>query len=117
MTEHDVFVATECPASAVRAVIEAALGAAFKPSQDAKPVPALAIGTTKVFFHDSHPFEDDVNFAVSQYRYWVNIEDSARDEGRQLAIARRMFDAVTAEGWPAMLSFGLQGNLAIYPSA
>ena len=117
MTQHDVFVATDCPGSAVRATIEVALGAAFKPSQDAEPVPALAIGTTKVFFHDGHPFEDDVDFAVSQYRYWVNIHDSARDENRQLAIARRVFDAVVAEGWSALLSFGLQGNLAVHPPA
>lgn len=117
MTQHDVFVATECPAPAIRATIETALGAAFTPSQDLEPVPALAIGTTKVFFHDGHPFEDDAGFAVSQYRYWVSVEDSARDEDRQLAIARRVFDAAKAEGWPAMLSFDLQGNLAVYPPA
>src|SRR5258707_1661616 len=102
MTQHDVFVATEYPAPVVRAVIEVALGTAFQPSHGPEPVPALTIGPTKVFFHDSHPFEDDADFAVSRYRYWVNVEDSAR----QLAIAQRVFDAVKAEGWPAMLSFG-----------
>jgi hypothetical protein len=51
-----------------------------------------------VFFHDSHPFEDDTDFAVSRYRYWVNVEDSARDQQRQLAIAQRVFDAVKARG-------------------
>jgi hypothetical protein len=115
MTEHDVFVSAERPAGVVRAVIEAALGTAFRPSQDPDPVPALAIGTTKVFFHDSHPFEDDADFAVSRYRYWVSVEDSARDEDRQFAIARQVFDSVKTEGWPVMLSFGLQGSLAVYP--
>jgi hypothetical protein len=115
MSQHDVFVATERPDSAVRAAIEAALGVAFGPSQDPEPVPASVIGTTKVFFHSSHPFEDDVDFPVSRYRYWISVEDSARDEERQLVIARQVFDTVKAEGWPAMLSFGLQGSLAVYP--
>ncbi len=115
MTQHDVFVATDYPVAVVRAVIEAALGNAFQPSQDPEPVPALTIGPTKVFLHDRHPFEDDADFAVSRYRYWVNVEDSARDQQRQLEIAQRVFDAVKAAGWPAMLSFGLQGHLAVYP--
>jgi hypothetical protein len=115
MTEHDIFVSTNSPAAVVRANIEAALGIAFKASQDAEPVPALAIGTTKVFFHDSHLFEDDQDFAVSRYRYWVSVEDSARDEERQLAIAQQVFDAMKAERWPVMLSFDLQGSLAVYP--
>lgn len=115
MTEHDVFFSGEGPADAVRAVIEAALGSAFRPSRDAEPVPALVARTTKVFFHDEHPFEDDAGFPASRYRYWVSVEDSARDEERQLAVARQVFDAVTAEGWSAMLSYGLQGSLAIYP--
>jgi hypothetical protein len=95
MTEHDVFVAGEDPASMVRAVIETALGMAFRPSQDSEPVPALAVGATKVFFHDDNPYEDDADFPVSRYRYWVSVEDSGRDEGRgskpyvQTAIAHR----------------------------
>jgi hypothetical protein len=116
MTEHDVFVSGDRPAAVVRAVIEAALGTTFRPSQDAEPVPAMTVGATKVFFHDDHPFEDDSDFPVSQYRYWVSVEDPDRDEERQLAVALRVFDAVKAEGWPTMLSFGLQGSLAIYPS-
>src|SRR5258708_35277081 len=59
MNEHDVFVAAECPASVVRAGIEAALGATFTLGHDPAPVPALVTGPTAVFFHDSHPFEDD----------------------------------------------------------
>lgn len=115
MTEHDVFVSGDGPADVVREFIEAALGAAFRPSQDTEPVLALAAGTTKVFFHDEHPFEDDAGFPVSRYRYWVSVEDSTRNEERQLAVARQVFDAVKAEGWSAMLSYGLQGNLAMYP--
>jgi hypothetical protein len=115
MNDHDVFVSAEAPADAVRAVIETALGAAFSPSQEPEPVPALAAGATKVFFQEDHPFEDDTNFAASRYRYWISVRDSARDEERQLAVARKVFDAVKAEGWPVMLSYGLQGNLAIYP--
>lgn len=115
MNEHDVFVSGEAPADIVRGVIEMALGAAFRPSQDPEPVPALITGATKVFFHGDHPFEDDTGFAVSRYRYWVSVRDSGRDEERQLAVARKVFDAVRAAGWPALLSYGLQGNLAIYP--
>lgn len=115
MNEHDVLVTAECPAAVVRAVIEAALGAAFTSGQALEPVPALAVGTTMVFFHDSHPFEDDAGFAVPRYTYWVSVRDSARNTQRQLAIARRVFDAVKGEGWPAMLSFATQGNIALCP--
>jgi hypothetical protein len=115
MNEHDVFVEAGCPAPVVRAVIEAALGAAFRPGEGTEPAAVLATGSTMVFFYDSHPFEDDVDFPVTRYRYWVNIRDTVRNTERQLVIARRVFDAVTAGGWPAMLSYGTQGNLAIYP--
>jgi hypothetical protein len=115
MNEHDVFVSGEVPAEVVRSAIESALGAAFEPSQDPERVPVLIAGATKVFFHDDHPFEDDTAFAVSRYRYWVSVRDSGRDEERQLAVARKVFDAVKAAGWPAMLSYGLQGNLAVHP--
>lgn len=115
MTNHDVFVSGERPSDVVRTVIEAALGSVFGLSEDPEPVPALAVGTTKVFFHDDHPFEDDAAFAVSRYRYWISVEDSARDEERQLDVARQVFDAIKAENWPAMLSYGLQGSLAVYP--
>ncbi len=63
MDDHDVFVAAECSASVMRAVIEAALGAAFTPGQGADPVPVLVAGTTMVFFRDSHPFEDDLGLS------------------------------------------------------
>ncbi len=52
---------------------------------------------------------------MSRYRYWVNVHDSARNAEGQLAIARRVFNAMEARGWPVMLSFGTQGNLAVYP--
>lgn len=115
MNEHDVFVSDEAPANAVRSAIETALGTVFRPSQDPEPVPALTVGATKVFFHDDHPFEDDTDFPVSRYRYWVSVQDSGREEERQATVASRVFDAVKAKGWPAMLSYGLQGSLAIYP--
>lgn len=115
VNEHDVYVAAESPAIVVRAVIEAALGATFSPSQDPQPVPVLATGTTMVFFHDSHPFEDDKDFPVSRYTYWVSVRDAARNPDRELAIARLVFDAVKARDWPAMLSFGTQGNIALHP--
>jgi hypothetical protein len=115
MNDHDVFVSGEAPVDAVRAAIETALGATFRPSQEPEPVPSLAVGATMVFFHEDHPFEDDIGFAAARYRYWISVRDSARDEERQLAVARKVFDAVKAEGWPVMLSYGLQGNLATYP--
>jgi hypothetical protein len=115
VTEHDVFVSGEVPATAVRAVIAAALGTMFRSSHDPEPVPALAVGGTKVFFHDDRPFDDDADFPVSRYRYWVSVEDSDRDEERQAAVASRVLGALKAQGWPVMLSHGLQGNLAVYP--
>jgi hypothetical protein len=115
MNDHDVFVAAGCSAGALRAVIEAALGTSFGQGQGTDPVPVLLAGATKVFFHESHPFEDDVDFAVSRDCFWVSVHDAARDSGRQLAVARRVFDAAKAQGWPVMLSFGLQGHVAVYP--
>jgi hypothetical protein len=115
MNDHDVFVAAGCSGGAVRAAIEAALGASFGQGQGSDPVPVLAVGTTMVVFHGSHPFEDDVDFAVSRYRYWVSVHDSARNSGRQLAVAQRVFDAAKAQGWPVMLSFGVQGHIAVCP--
>ncbi|HUD36152.1 MAG TPA: hypothetical protein VMR14_04590 [Streptosporangiaceae bacterium] len=52
---------------------------------------------------------------MSRYRYWVNVHDSARNSERQLAIAQRVFDPAAAQGWPVMLSFGVQGHIAVYP--
>ncbi len=115
MNEHDVFISTDRPACDVRTAVETALGTAFTMSTDPEPAPALVTGTTKVFFHDSHEFEDDRDFAASRYRYRISIRDSARDEQRQLAAAQRIFNAMKARGWPAMLSYNLQGNIAIYP--
>jgi len=115
VTEHDIFVSAEPAAGEVRAVIEAEPGSGLQRKRGPDPVPALAAGTTQVFFHDSHPFEDDRDFAVSRYRYWISGHDSARDQQRQLAVAQRIFDAVKARGWPVMLSFDLQGSIAVYP--
>jgi hypothetical protein len=46
---------------------------------------------------------------------WVSVEDSARDEESQLEVARWVFGAMMAQGWPVMLSYELQGSLAAYP--
>lgn len=115
MNHHDVFIAAVQPAPAVRAAIADALGAAFQPSLDPEPVPVLAVGPTKVFFHDSHHFEDDADFPVSRYRYWVNVQDSGHDENRQLEVARRVFDAARTAGWPALLSYAVQRSIAVHP--
>ncbi|HEV2375997.1 MAG TPA: hypothetical protein VGS19_27990 [Streptosporangiaceae bacterium] len=115
MTPHDVFIAATDPAAEVREVIATALGAAFEPSRDVEPVPVLAVGPTQVFFHDSHPFEDDVDLPVSRYRYWVSVQDTGRDEDRQLAIAQRVFDAIKETGRPVLLSYGLQVTIATHP--
>lgn len=115
MNEHDVFISGEASADVLRTIIETALGADFRSSEDPEPVPALIAGVTKVFFHDDHPFEDDTGFPVTRYRYWVSVKDSGRDEVRELAVAWKIFDVVKAVGWPVMLSYGLQGHLATYP--
>jgi hypothetical protein len=115
MTEHDLFIAADDQAGAVEDVIAAALNGTFHLSQDAEPVPVLAIGTTKVFFHRSHEFDDDVDLPASRYRYWVSVEDSARDETRQLAVASQIFDAIKKTGRPVLLSYGLQGSIARHP--
>jgi hypothetical protein len=115
MTQHDVFIATDAPAAAVQEIIATALGGVFGPSQDGEPVPALAAGTATVFFHDSHPFDDDTDLPVSRYRYWVSVQDSTRDETRQLTTAQHIFDAIKTAGWPVLLSYGLQGSIATHP--
>jgi hypothetical protein len=115
VNEHDVFVGGGQPAPVISAVIEAALGAVFQPGPGPDPVPCLITGTTKVFFHGSHPFEDDRGFPVSRYACWINVHDSARNRERQLAVARRIFDAARVQNWPAMLSYGTQGHIAIHP--
>jgi hypothetical protein len=97
------------------AVIETALGATFRPGHSTEPIPTPVTGTTLVFFRDRHPFEADADFAVTRYTYWVSIHDSARNADCQLATAQRVFEAAKARGWPAMLSYGAQGNLALYP--
>jgi len=114
VADHDIFVSAPRP-DEVRAVIETELAASFTASQDPDPVPALVTGATKVFFHDSHEFEDDRDFAVTQYRYWISVHDSASNEQRQLATAKRIFNALKARGWPVMLSFNLQGHIAVHP--
>ena len=103
------------PPNEVRAVIKAELETTFSASDDPDPVPALVTATTRVFFHDNHEFEDDQDFAVSRYRYWISVHDAARDERRQLAVAQRISGAVKAQAWSAMLSFNLQGSIAVYP--
>jgi hypothetical protein len=62
---------------------------------------------------DSRPSLWD--FAVSRYRYWISVHDSARDEERQLASAQRVFGAMKAQAWPALLSFNLQSIITVYP--
>jgi hypothetical protein len=70
LADHDVFVSAPHP-DEVRAAIETELGASFSANEDPDPVHALVTGATKVFFHDSHEFEDDRDFAVTQYRCWI----------------------------------------------
>lgn len=42
------------------------------------------------------------------------MRDTARNTGRQLAIAWRVFDTARGYGWPAILSYGAQGNIALH---
>ena len=46
---------------------------------------------------------DDGRLSVSRHRYWMNIHDLARDAEHQLAIPRRVFNAMAAEGWRCRL--------------
>lgn len=114
MNAHDVFVAAECPASMVRAAIEAALGATFSFGDGPEPVPALVTGTTMVFLHDSHPFEGDADFPVTRFAYRVNVRDSARDTERQLAIAGG-YSIPPPPKAGRRCSYGTQGNITLYP--
>ena|ERR1700733_14845004 len=113
--DDDVFIAGDQPAAEVQQAIAAALGAEFTPSADSEPVPALGIGPTHVFFHDEHDFDDDRDLRFSQYHYWVSVHDTQRDEARQLALARRVFDAAAAAGWSTLLTHDLQVLVAHHP--
>jgi hypothetical protein len=90
MNDHDVFVAAHSDATVVRAAIDTALGATFAPGHGTQPIPTLATCTTLVFFHDRHPLEDDADFAVTRYTYWINIHDSTRNADCHLATAARL---------------------------
>ena len=113
--DDDVFIAGDQPAAEVQQVIAAALGEELMPSADPEPVPALGVGPTHVFFHDEHDFDDDRDLRFSRYRYWVSVHDIQRNEERQLAVARRVFDAATAAGWSALLTHDLQLLIAENP--
>lgn len=107
--------AADCSVPVIRAVIEADLGAAFQPGPGPDHASCLITGTTKVFFHASHPFDDDTDFPVSRYACPDQRPRRGRNHERQLAAARRIFVAAQAQNCPAMLSHGTQGHLAIYP--
>lgn len=113
--DDDVFIAGGPAAGEVRRVIEEALDGTFAPSADADPVPGLAAGPVQFFFHDGHPFEDDTELPLTRYRYQVRIHDTERDQQRQLAVARQVFDAARAAGWQALLVRDLQEVVARHP--
>jgi hypothetical protein len=113
--DDDVFIAGDEPAAEVQQAIAVALGEEFAPSTDPEPVPAIGVGPTLVFFHDEHDFDDDRDLRFSRYRYWVSVHDTQRDEERQLAVARRVFDAATAAGWNSLLTHDLQVLIARHP--
>ncbi len=112
--DDDVFIAGDRPAVEVRQGIETALGERFQPSMDQEPLPLLVTGHTFVYFHDDHEFSDDRDLRFTQYRYWVNVHDTDRDADRQLAVARRVFEAAQAAGWPALLARDLQQMIDRY---
>jgi hypothetical protein len=113
--DDDVFIAGNQPASEVQQAIEKALGEKFTASADPDPLPALSVGRTHVFFHSDHHFDDDTDLPFSQYRYWVSVHDTERDEQRQILVARRVFDAVRDAGWKALLAHDLQALIARHP--
>jgi hypothetical protein len=113
--DDDVFIAGDQLAGQVQQAIAASLGEEFKASDDPDPVPALAVGPTHVFFHHVHHFADDAGLPLSQYRYWVRVHDSERDEQRQLAVARRVFEAARSAGWTTLLTRDLQAVIARNP--
>lgn len=115
MTEHDVSSRAKVPLTWCARSSRQRSALLSDPARTQNRCRRSPPGLRKVFFHDEHPFEDDAGFPASRYRYWVSVEDSARDEERQLAVARQVVDAVKAEGWSAMLSYGLQGSLVMYP--
>jgi len=98
MNDHDVFVEAEGRASAVRVVVEAALGAVFAPGQRAEPVLALLVGTTKVSLTT---VTRSRTTSISSCRGSGTGSTSTtwpRDAEREFAIARRVFNAMAAQG-------------------
>jgi hypothetical protein len=78
LTEHDVCVSAEHPASEVRAVIEAKPGTAFRASQEPDRVPAPAIRAAKAFIRNSHAFEERPRF----HRVPPSVLDQRRGFGQ-----------------------------------
>jgi hypothetical protein len=113
--DDDVFIGGGASASEVRQIIEETLGGKFALSADADPVPVLAVGPAQVFFHESHPYEDDTDLPLSRYKYQVSVHDIRRDEESQLVVARLLFDVACLAGWQALLVRDLQEVVARHP--
>jgi hypothetical protein len=118
----DLLVGTDEPLKAITTVIEHALGGSFTdPGADGEPA-HLAYDRTDIYAGPHH-FDDGDLQALdgtpldlhSQYPYWVEVRDLDRDQDRQLATSRRLYEALKATGkWKLVLADDMQKVVDTY---
>jgi hypothetical protein len=121
----DLLVGTDEPLSAVTAVIEQALGGTFTdPGTDDAPA-HLAYDRTDIYAGPHHFDDGDLQAPDgtpldlhSRYPHWVEVRDLDRDPDRQLATARRLYEALKAVGkWKLVLADDMQKVIDTYEPA
>jgi hypothetical protein len=114
----DLLVGTEDLVSAVTVAIEDALGATLaNPAADGEPA-HLAVDRTDIYVGPHHFDDGDLHkpdgtpqSLRSQYTHWVEV----RDLDRQLATARRLYEAFWATGsWKLVLADDVQKVIDSY---
>ena len=118
----DLLVGTEEPLSAVIAIIEHALGETFT-GPGAHGEPAHLAHDRADIYAGPHHFDDGDLQAPdgtplglhSQYPHWVEVRDLDRDQDRQLATARQLYEALKAIGkWKLVLADDMQKVIDTY---
>lgn len=118
----DLLVGTDEPLNAVTAVIERALGGTFT-DRGAYSEPAhLAYDRTDIYAGPHHFDDGDLQAPDgapleihSRYPYWMEVRDVDRDQDRQLATARQIYDALKTIGrWKLVLADDMQKVIDTY---
>jgi hypothetical protein len=121
----DLLVSTDEPLSAVTSVIEQALGGIFTDPSTDDGQAHLAYDRTDIYAGPHHFDDGDLEASDgtplqlhSHYPHWVEVRDLDRDQDRQLATARRLYEALKAAGkWKLVLADDMQKVIDTYEPA